>query len=261
MAARPFAPPASAPYSRPMAERLQERCGGCGAAVGLAALTCAYCGAPSPHARRAREAASEAELAEAEARLQLSAAALGRTGTWAAVAGGVGLVTCCLPIGAGAALLMAHRARAQARAAGLVPPASVTAATVMGGLGMAAFLFFAVMVALEMRKEAERTAALHAMVDEAAAQAELTQPVACGLAELRLIQDGWAGTSGSSVYESLECPGRLRVEGTSAVLEGLIIRPKRGERVELTACLERGERWFVRDLVPAAEGCNPPSTP
>lgn len=238
-----------------MAGRLQERCSGCGAAVGVEALACEYCGAPSPHALRAKSAASEADLAQAEARVQRTEDEIRRGGTTALVAATVGVVTCCLPIGAVLGLIFAQRARRQAKEAGLVAPATATVALILGGLGLAAFLGFAVLVALEIRKEQQRTAELHALVDEAAAQNELTQPVACGLAELRLIQDGWDGHSGNSVFESMECPGRVTIDGTSAVLEGIVIRPRQGERVQLSACFDRGARWFVRALVPADFGC------
>ena len=244
-----------------MAGRLQERCGGCGAAVGIEALTCEYCGVASPHARRASAAASEAELAEAEARLRVAEAAVHRSGKVALVWSVVGVALCCLPVGSVVALLLAQRARTQARAAGLVAPSTTTAAMILGGLGLAAFVAFAGLVAAEMRAERERTAQLHALTDEAAAQPELTQPTACGLAELRLIEDGWDGRTGSSVYDTFECPGRVHQDGAGAVLEGMSIRPKRGERILFDACLERGEKWFVRALVPGGQGCAPADAP
>ena len=110
-----------------MAGRLQERCSGCGAAVGVEALTCAYCGAASPHALRAKASATEAELAQAEANVKRTEDEVRRGGTTALVAASVGVVTCCLPIGAVLGLIFAQRARRQAKEAGLVAPKNIVA--------------------------------------------------------------------------------------------------------------------------------------
>ena len=82
---------------------LREKCSGCGAAVSLEALTCEYCGAPSPHAVRAKNARDEAELAREEDRLRAEHEALARSATFALVWSIAGLVVCCLPIPAGVA--------------------------------------------------------------------------------------------------------------------------------------------------------------
>lgn len=224
--------------------------------MSLEALTCDYCGAPSPHAVRAKQARDQASLEREEAGLRAEQAALNKSATYALVWSLAGLVTCCLPIPAGVAVFMGRRVQTRAKARGWVPPGTATAAVVLGGIGLAMFTAFAIFAAFELRATAQRKAELHAAIERTAQAEQLSQHTACALAELRLLEDGYADHSGSSTMsDSFECAGRLEQVGAKATLHGFSFRMANKPRTELDACLERGARWHIVALVPMGEGC------
>lgn len=219
-------------------------------------MACAYCGAASLHAVRAHQAKSQEALAQDEAQLKADQAALNRGAVVALIWSLVGVFLCCVPIPGIVAIVLGHRVRTRTQARGWAPNATSTLAMVFGGVNIAAFLGFAVLVANEMQTLSQRKSELHAALGEATDAAVLSQQTACQLAELRLLEDGWDKHSGNAtLVETFECAGRLEQSADRAVLHGLTFRFASERRFTLDACLRRGQRWRLDRLVLADAGC------
>lgn len=236
---------------------IRERCTGCGAAVDLEALTCGYCGAPSPHAVRARNAADQAALEREEAALKDARAQLDKRATNALIWSVVGVLVCCMPVPGLVGVLKARGVAKEAKARGFVPPSTATVALVFGVLNLVTSAAFWIFFAFEMRAVSQRKAELHAAVADEVGRPQLEQQTACALAELRLLEDGWADheTGSSGMSDTFECAGRLEQDGERATLRAISFRLSGEERTVLDACLERGARWHVVALVPSEAGC------
>lgn len=240
-----------------MAGPVQERCGSCGAAVDIEALACAYCGAPSPHAVRAKKARDEAELAREEDEIRNAQASLDRSGTYAVVWSVVGLVTCCFPFGSAVGLAMALKARKTALHRDWIPPAKATVALVLSGVSLLCCIGFWTLVVVDMRKQDARRDQLRAYVTEHAGEDPLTQNTACSIAELHLLEEGYGEHGRTAAGRAFQCAGRLKLDGERGRLEDVSFKPSgKKDRVHLDACLRHGGRWYVRTMVEAGADCD-----
>jgi hypothetical protein len=222
-------------------------------------LKCEYCGAASPHAVRAQQARSEADLAREEDEIQSAQKALDRSATTALVWSIIGLVVCCVPVPGIVAIVLGRRVRVRSAARGWVPASTASVAMALGAVNLCIFVAFFVLVAGEMRELDELKAQLHAQAEVGASAEVLAQPTACALAELRLLEDGWKKHRGNNTMaESFECDGKFEVQGDTGVLKDLSFKKNSKIRVILDACLVRGERWHIDRIVLAGTACDAP---
>ncbi len=222
-------------------------------------LKCGYCGVASPHAVRAQQARSQADLAREEDEIQSAQKALDKSATAALVWSIVGLVVCCIPIPGIVAIVLGRRVRIRSAARGWVPASTATAAMVLGAVNLCIFATFVVLVSNQMKELTELKAALHAKAEAGANAKALAQPTACALAELRLLEDGWQEHMGSNTMaETFECDGKFETQGDTGVLKNLSFKDTKKGRISLDACLLRGERWHIDRIVAAGTPCDAP---
>ena len=203
--------------------------------------------------RLAAEAAAARQRAEAEqraARLRLLAEVNG-AGTQA-ILWSLLSMACCLPIGPIVGIILSRRARAQASAAGL-SPGRATAGFVLSLACLALSLSAWAGAAVSLKMEADHKAQLRAQIARGASAAELSGSDACALAELELLGAKYEGYNW--LNHDFSCEARVVPAGDRWLVRGHFT--KEGQRVDVVACLEHGERWVVSQ-VRGDDACDEP---
>jgi hypothetical protein len=237
-------------------------CPRCGANVAPTEPACRYCGAPSPEGAellREEQIRAEAQAAALEAHLEhdeaRALAALQANASLAfkwALAG----LFCCIPIPAVVALVLAIRTQNAARRHGNVIPGRATAAVVISIVSLLFFVGVGVTLLVDSHLKGRRTQELQDVVGRTWTSPVIDQVTACSLVELKLIQDGFDGTSWT-LGDRFACPGKLEQHGERAVLHDAEAKIGSGGEKRLTACLKRGERWMVEKVIREGEACEP----
>ncbi len=234
---------------------MTNQCEQCGATVPSNAAVCPYCQAVTPFGRQQQQARAATETYKEQAQAQLEVhgqwqrqqqqrAALERSATYSVIAGAAGLVTCCLPVGAIAAIALAIKAQRHASQQGLAKPPRAWIGLIMGILGLVLCVVGWVYYSIDMSTKKESIVRLRSEAKKGAAKAKLTKKTACKLVKIEVLE-----TSDYGIYDDadVDCRGILRVTGERAVLEN--VRVASAEPTKVTGCLERvDDRWVVAEV-------------
>ena len=233
-------------------------CERCGAGLPPDSEQCAYCGTISQAARAAlagERARQEQFLRQATAQqavlrqraLSDAEQAGGRALLW----GIVSFVLMCIPIIPSLLSFMAYkRSQVAARAAGIaLPTRGKVGLWIALGSGLASLAFW-VWVVISVRADDARVdarkAALTQQIAERAGSATLDQPLSCALAELYILNNGFAGDTSVGSFRNLECVGAVRVlNGRAELGDFKLATSSTSATVTATICFKHGERWFV----------------
>ena len=172
----------------------------------------------------------------------------------------------CIPVFNVLGLLAYKRAQSSARAAGVpVPPRALVGlvcSAVTGVLCVVCWLWMitevhANDVHLEARKaELNREIAAHPLGPA------LDQPLACALAELYLLGNGYDGATNGGAWTDITCAGSLRVVKDRAELDDFKFRvSSSGGSKTATICFKKGERWFVENARATSCELDAPAAP
>ncbi len=231
------------------------KCPACGALLGATDPRCSYCGTVTPygaqleHQRQHQAAQLEAVRAHNEQSRQQKVLAdarmsLARTSRHALYWSLGGLVLCCAFVPSVVGIVMGFRARKMARKYQLVLPVQATAGLVLGFVGVLAGAGLITIGIIEGEKREERLAAISKELGDRADARELQHPVACLLAEKRLLQGGYQGDKS---VDDFECDGKLEQTGDTATLHDVRFE-RGGSLIALKACLVRGARWSTESF-------------
>ncbi len=247
-----------------------QTCPRCGATIDPSALACPYCQTQTAYGKahaeqqaayqyHAAQAYDAQRAAERHARQQT----LTKKAQHALFASLGATLTCCLPF-AFVGLVMGLNVKKAARQEGMVAPASATAAVALGVFALASFAGV-LALGLHVNQELdERVAELSAQLEPGRSSQTLDTATACGLIELELLQQGYAGKTGVSIA-AFQCDGRLEQTGDQAQLQDVRFRTSSDDRHTVSGCLVRGSRWSVKELradgscAPRAESAAAPS--
>jgi hypothetical protein len=157
------------------------------------------------------------------------------------------------------AVILGVRTRSLARAHGLVVPGRALAAIGVGGFAVVATIVFWIWIGSDMKRVNERRTDLRRRLENRTAQVKLDQETACAMVELRLLEQGFEGTSEFGI-DGVHCDGVVTEEGDRATLDdvGFIKSSKPWKGI---ACFRRGARWSIDKLTTAARCDEPPSPP
>jgi hypothetical protein len=230
-------------------------CPRCGANIDPSALACPYCNQQTHYGRQHAEQqaayhyhAAQTDQARLAAERQARQQALTKKAQHAMFWSLAGALTCCFP-GAIVGLVMGLNVKGAAKKEGVVAPATSTVAVVLGCCAIALFCVGVALYINDSRTRDERIAVLKAQVEAARARELVDQPLACGLVELELLEQGFADKSGIMI-QSFKCDGKVEQKAEHAVLHdvhfGVGSSPE--DRRVVTACLVRGARWSVKEL-------------
>ncbi len=203
---------------------------------------------PSPHPRGAAQASSsypaspEPGFAPHSQVPPEATPEAKRMATYGVATGIVGLGCCCFPV-AIVAIALGLRARKLARESGTPAPATAGIALGLGALGLVVGIFVAGFALQRELHRRARIGTLESQVAGSLSSPTLEQPIACALAEMRLLRDGLGSRSASSV-ERFDCPGRLTQAGDAARLDDTQVVVS-GRRERLDFCFRRGAEWHV----------------
>lgn len=233
-------------------------CERCGAGLPPDSEQCAYCGTISEPARAAlagerarqeqfvRQASAQQAMLRQRA-LSASEQAAGRALLW----GIVSFVLLCVPILPSLLSLMAFkRSQKAAREAGADVPTRGKVGlwiALVSGLGSIAFWVWVIasVQADDARVDA-RKMALTQQIAQRGNTATLDQPLSCALAELYILNDGFAGNTNVGSFRNLDCAGAVRVVKDRAELGDFkLATSSTSATVTATICFKHGERWFV----------------
>ncbi len=175
-----------------------------------------------------------------------------RTGRNALIWSLLGFFLCaCFPLSL-VGMALAFRARRLAREQGVAAPVTSTLAIALSAIALAAVTIFGIWFAHD-------EAQLHARIDELNARVsatdtgDLTDQLACDLAELRVRYDGWKDDD-PIVVDGFECPGKVILREDGGELADFSFNASSVGRVTVTVCYKKGARWTVKSLREGA-GC------
>jgi hypothetical protein len=157
-----------------------------------------------------------------------------------------------LPVFPILSVLAYRRARELAKRLSVDVPGHATFGLVLSGLALV-MLPLTLVVGLFADNAAEertekRIAALEARLATAAVQPNLDLTTACALAELHALKNGYADQRGKHLMQ-FDCGGTLGGTPSHPVLDRLAFTSDvNDKRLEVSACLEHGARWFVKEL-------------
>ncbi|MEQ9502811.1 MAG: DUF4190 domain-containing protein [Deltaproteobacteria bacterium] len=246
------------------------KCPSCGASIVDDALVCAYCNQPTPAAHEQRRADAEAERqreAEEDAfdraqdakRLDNARKSIRSSGLWAVIWGVLGLFTCIFPVFSIVAIFMGLKARRLAREFDVVVPTSVTAGSVVGGVGIAFGVFFWIIGGMGIHEVSQRKDALQVIIDAGDSKEQLDAETACALAEYSLLTDGWTGKRGTSI-DDFACTGRVEQDGDFAQIDDVVFHTSNDDKWDLRACFKRGTKWSLKGFR-QEKGCDEDEAP
>ena len=232
-------------------------CERCGATLSLDREQCAYCGTVSLALRAQLQADTTRRIQEASQRAALAAlaqqqttAGLDRTATQALTWGLLSVVFVCLPVPSVVALVQFSRVRRTAQLAGVEVPIRATVGGVLGGVSVLVFVGLFVWMVIDIRADDARVEARKTALTQQLAphlsSATLDHELACGLAELYLLTNGFAGSTNTGAFHDLDCAGAVRVVGERAELPDFKLHTSStNDGVNATICFKHGQRWFV----------------
>jgi len=219
-------------------------CQRCGATLDPSARSCPYCGTTTAHAYaldQQREAqafhAQQHAQASARARAEQEIVKQARIGL---IVTALGFFICCLPVSM-AGLALSVRAKMNARRYQLIAPPTSTLGLVLGIFGTLAVMALWVNYIFFVESKEERRAEL----DRRAAMLSLTKETACEIVKERLEDEGYK--TDPNVF-SPTCNGALERRSDRATLEGVSFDIPGKQKVTITACFARGQRWEVVEL-------------
>jgi hypothetical protein len=233
-------------------------CERCGAALPPDSEQCAYCGTISEAARASlagERARQEQFLRQATAQqailrqraLSNAEQAGGRALLW----GIVSFVLMCIPIIPSLLSWVAYkRSQVAAREAGIaVPVRGKVGVWIALGSGLASVALWG-WVIIGVRADDARVDARKAVLAQQIAQRgsaqTLDQPFACALAELFILNNGFAGDTNVGRFHELECLGAVRVlNGHAELSDFKLTTSSTSPALTATICFKHGERWFV----------------
>jgi hypothetical protein len=163
----------------------------------------------------------------------------------------IGLVICCIPVIAIVALVMGVRARGLARQHGVIPPGGAAAAIAISVVSLIAFAAGLTFSIVEDQRKQERITKLEKRIEDDVDDKKLDLDTACALVEIHVLEEGYGGTSATSI-EGVDCPGKLRNQGETASLDDIQIKSTKTETA--VACFKRGSKWYVERL--GKESCD-----
>ena len=233
-------------------------CERCGAGLPPDAEQCAYCGTISEQARAAlagERARQEQFLRQATAQQammrQRALSASEQAGSRALLWGIVSFVLLCVPIVPSLLSLMAFkRSQKAAREAGAELPTRAKVGlgiALVSGLGSIAFWVWVIasVRADDARVDARKTA-LTQQIAQRGNPASLDQPLSCALAELYILNNGFAGDTSVGSFRDFDCAGAVRVVKDRAELSDFkLATSSTSGMVTATICFKHGQRWFV----------------
>ena len=170
----------------------------------------------------------------------------------------------CIPVFNVLGFLAYKRAQTSARAAGVPVPTRATAglvcSVVTGVLCVLAWIWLVVEVhANDVHLEARKTE-LNQEIAAHPADPTLDHRLACALAELYLLSNGYDGATNGGAWTDINCAGALRVVKDRAELGDFKFRvSSSGGSKTATICFKKGERWFVENA--RATSCELESLP
>jgi hypothetical protein len=246
-------------------------CERCGAGLPPNTDQCAYCGTVSAAARAMlqQEAArmmqvsapivAQAAIARRVAQVNTEQAA-SRALMW----GLLSPVFLCLPFPSVLAVMAFNRAQRLAREGSVELPTRARVGLAFGvltGLGfVAVFVGAGLSVHADNVRVDARKTELAQVVARHANSAVLDHELACALAEVSLLTDGFGGATNTGQFHDLECAGVLNVVKDRAELRDFKLRTSStGAPVTATICFKHGSSWFVeRTGVTSCELGSPP---
>jgi F0F1-type ATP synthase membrane subunit c/vacuolar-type H+-ATPase subunit K len=230
-------------------------CPRCGANIDPSALACPYCNQQTHYGRQHAEQqaayhyhAAQSDQARLAAERQARQQALTKKAQHAMFWSLAGALTCCFP-GAIVGLIMGLNVKGAAKKEGMVAPGTSTVAVVLGCCAIALFCVGVALYINDSHTRDERIAVLKAQVEAARARELIDQPLACGLVELELLEQGFADKSGIMI-QGFKCDGKVEQNADRAALYDVHFGTGSSaeDRRVVTACLVRGARWSVKEL-------------
>lgn len=229
-------------------------CSRCGASIDPSSLACPYCHTQTAygfqqaqHAAYYQQQAAQADQARAAQERAGRQQALEKKARHALFWSLGGVLGCCFPA-AIVGLVLGLNVKSAAKKDNLIAPGSATMAVVLGILAGLLLCVGVIVYVHDSRQTDARIAALEAQVAPSRATEQLEQRLACALAELELLKEGFAGTSGLNISD-FQCNGKLEQRGERATLFDVQFRSSASKpRQSVAACLVRGARWSVREL-------------
>jgi hypothetical protein len=235
-----------------------QTCERCGADLDDSVAKCPYCGSETPAAARMAaaqwQAQAYAQATIADRQRQQAIADVAKSSMLAFVLSLLGLLACCTPLGIWS-LVVALRAQAAAKLAGIAVPATAILAFILLALHVVCAGGFTVWYIHDTRVREARIAELQKVIDAHAAEEGLSHSLACALAEQRLLKEGFEDSSGVMI-EDFSCDGRVSQDGDHAVLDPIRFHVSSSTAVTAKACLFRGARWSVARVAHGA--CSEP---
>jgi hypothetical protein len=238
-------------------------CPQCGASVAPTEPACRYCGTANPEGAellREEHVRAEAEAAAIEAHLEHdhahAQAVLDENARLAFKWAMAGLVLCCLPIPAIVALVMAIRTQSAAKRHDNVVPGRATAALVISVVSLLLFSGGVGVYLVDSHMKESRTQELRDIVRRTGTSAVIDQTTACSLVELKLIEDGFEGTTWT-LGDRFFCHGKLAQNGEHAVLHDAEAKIGGAGGKNVMACFKHGERWTVEKVLREGGSCEP----
>ncbi|MBW2457805.1 MAG: hypothetical protein JRI68_25090 [Deltaproteobacteria bacterium] len=233
---------------------MTNQCDQCGATISPNDTICPFCQALTPLGRHQQQAQAATETYKQQAQAQLEVRseaqrrqqkreALESSATYSLIAGAVGLVTCCLPVGPVLAIVLGLKAQRHAVQQGLAKPPRALLGIILGIGGLVLGVVGWVYYYVDTSTRDEDVARLKKESKKGAKRAVLSKKTACQLVKIEVLQSDYA------IYDDAEidCRGKLNVTGDRAVLEN--VRLERTDPDKVTGCLERvDERWVVAEL-------------
>lgn len=235
-------------------------CEGCGANVDPRAELCAYCKQTTPYGVHMRDYRAHQEVAAQHhrwafwhhARMQGVGQAQ-RTASRALIAALLGVVPCFCCIPSVVAIVMALRARSEARRYDEPMPGTAVVSLFLAAVVLAIFSTAMILAQVERAERDKRIAALRKDVAGQLEEEKIKLGAACKLAEIKLLEGGYEG---GTRLENVDCaPAKLDQQGEYLALADVRVKlPATTEM--LTFCMKKRERWSVERVVPSTSRCN-----
>jgi len=233
------------------------KCERCGAMLALDREQCAYCGTVSLELRARLQAEATRRIQEASQATALAAitqrkATLGleRSASLTLTWGLLSVLFVCLPVPSVAALVQYSRVRKTAQGASVEVPTRATVGGILGAFSLLAFFGLFTWMVIDIHADTVRMEARKAALTQQLAS-RINSPVldhdlACGLAEIYLLTNGFGGSTNTGAFHDLDCAGAVRTVKERAELPDFKLHTSStGDAVTATICFKHGARWFV----------------
>jgi len=239
------------------------KCNNCGAEVGAADEKCRYCDSQTAYGIQAAQHRGIHEQQQQQwqdqvtfqrdqleqNRVTMSVNNSSSHALWWAIGG---FVVCCFPASI-VGLVMSLRARKVAQKHSIIVPARGTVALALSVVGLlTTALAIGWSIVSDMQRDEARVV-LEKKADKGARKKKLSHSTACAIVELELFDNGYAGSTGTSI-DNFKCAGKLEQKGEIARIDR--VRFKNVNAVhKKVACLRRGDRWDFQDFRELEEEC------